>query len=395
MKVVVALASSARQISGVQRHAINIARSLLTQSELKEVHLIAAPWQMHFIADALPMREERLHLHAAPIGASNVSRNIWYYRDFPRLARDLRADIVHFAYPAPLRIHAFRCPVTVTLHDMYPFDLPENFGFPKVLFNRMVLLQCLRAANSIACVSESTLSRLERIEPLLALAKACIVPNCVEPCSQTASVSPLPSSAEDPFLLCVAQHRRNKNLLLLLRAFSLLVSQRRLSPETKLVIVGIRGPETAAIEQLLEAACLGPKVVLLEGISEAELQWCYRHCALLVAPSLVEGFGLPIAEAILAGCPVLCSDIPAFREVGGSRCRYIALGHDAEQHFARAIEDAFANQRPEPAALPHLRASAIGRQYLQLYGTLLAPAARLQAMLSRASIRNPERTPVL
>ena len=64
-------------------------------------------------------------------------RNLWYYNQLPAIVRRLKETVVHFAYPAPVNRHALGCPAVVTLHDLYPYDIPSNFGFPKVLFNRL------------------------------------------------------------------------------------------------------------------------------------------------------------------------------------------------------------------------------------------------------------------
>jgi glycosyltransferase involved in cell wall biosynthesis len=386
MRVVVAFASFSRHISGVQRHAISVARCLLTRSEISEVHLIAAPWQLEFVRDAASCSDERLHVHTAEIGSGVVSRNLWYYVELPRIAAELRADIVHIAYPSPLRRGAFRCPTVVSLHDLYPYDIPENFGRPKVLFNQFVLRQCLRSADAIACVSESTLSRLEQIEPSLASGKATVVSNSVEPHRQVSSHSPLSGWQGQPFLLCIAQHRRNKNILFLLRVFKRLLHSSQIDPETRLVIVGIEGPETKDILQFLDQAGVASRVTLLRGISEEELHWCYQNCELLLAPSIIEGFGLPVAEALLAGCRVICSDIPAFREVGRDNCQYISLDSAAEQKFVNAVLAAFRQPRCEPVPLPQLSAPVIAGEYLRLYQSLLARASTAQAPTLRSPI---------
>jgi glycosyltransferase involved in cell wall biosynthesis len=391
MKVVIALASSSAQLSGVQRHAINVARCLLTRGEITAVYLIAAPWQIEFIRNLVPRNETRLCLHAAPIGRSALSRNWWYYTHLPEVATELQSDIVHLAYPAPLRISAFHCPTVVTLHDLYPFDVPGNFGFPKVLFNQLVLRQCLRDVDAVACVSASTLSRLEYREPRLALGKAVTIYNCVEPHPHVSSHTPLPQGSGHPFLLSVAQHRRNKNIPFLLRVFKRLLQTGQLSPGTRLVIVGIQGPETNAILRFLTAEKLTQKVDLLHGLSDAELQWCYRNCELLLAPSIVEGFGLPIAEALLAGCHVICSDIAAFREVGGDHCHYIPLDSKAEQAFATAVLAVLGKPRFKPITLPQLSAPVIAEEYLRLYESLLLSASASSATLPRASAQNLER----
>lgn len=387
MKVVIALTSSSGQLSGVQRHAISLSRCLLTRERITAVHLMAAPWQREFVRDAAPRGDARLHLHTARVRNNSLSRNLWYYTELPRIAARLGADIVHLGYPTPLNERAYHCPTVVTLHDLYPYDVPENFGFPKVLFNQLVLRRCLQAVDGIACVSQSTLARLEGIEPRLALAKATVIHNSVAPQSRVSASSPLPQWDGEPFLLCVAQHRRNKNILFLLRVFDRLLRSGRIAHETRLVIVGIPGPETNAILRFIATAGIGDRVVLLNGLSEEELQWCYRRCALLLAPSLTEGFGLPVAEALLAGCRVICSDIPAFREVGADRCLYIPLNAMAEETFCDAVSAAIREPSPKPVALPQLSAPWIAEQYLQLYHSLLFPASASDTSALRAEMR--------
>lgn len=377
MKVVIAVASFSHQISGVQRHAINLARCLLTRAAISAVHLIASPWQESLIRDAMPDADARFHLHSAVIGSGTIARNFWYYRELPQVAAKLGADIVHLGYPSPLQRGAFSCPTVVTLHDLYPYDIPENFGFPKVWVNRLILKQCLGAAGAIACVSESTRTRLEQLFPHHVARKASVICNCVEPPPKperalgvSTTQTPITEIGAAPFLLSVAQHRRNKNIPLLLRVFHRLHYLGRISSDMRLVILGIPGPETKAILSFVADAGISDRVILLSGISEADLQWCYCNCELLVAPSSVEGFGLPVAEALMAGCRVICSDIPVFREVGGDRCRYVPLDSHAEEAFADAICSSLVGPRGTPALLPQLSRKTIAAQYLQLYQSL-------------------------
>ncbi|HEY1901929.1 MAG TPA: glycosyltransferase family 1 protein [Terracidiphilus sp.] len=375
MKVVIALASSSGQLSGVPRHGINLARCLLTRGEISEVHLVVAPWQIGFVQDSAPWDDARLKLHAAPIGNSALSRNLWFYAQLPKLATRLDANIVHLAYPAPVRRGAFRCPAVVTLHDLYPYDIPENFGFPKIFFNRAVLRRCLRRIDAIACVSQSTFRRLESLDPALA-GKTTVIHNAVEPQPRSATETPLPEWEGQPFLLCVAQHRRNKNILVALRVFDRLLQARQIPVETRLFIVGITGPETSAIKDFVAAAALEDRVLLLNGISDAQLQWCYRHCELVLAPSVLEGFGLPVAEALLAGCRVVCSDIAAFRELGGNHCNFVPLGPREVEAFADAVRATLLQESPGPIALPQLSSQIIAEAYMRLYQSLMLASAQ-------------------
>jgi glycosyltransferase involved in cell wall biosynthesis len=373
MRILIAAPSSSSELSGVQRHAFNLARCLLTHPGIAKVDLVVAPWQQELAHRCGPQPDPRLQIHIAEMLPDTFGRSLWYYRRLPFLAREFRADLVHLAYPAPIDGFAFDCPIVVTLHDLYPYDVPSNFGFPKVLFNRMILRQCLRHADAIACVSDFTLERLMACVPAAVAQKALRIYNCVEPETSCALASPIENWQAEPFLLSVAQHRRNKNIPLLLRVFQRLVGCAEIHRNTLLVIVGIRGPETSCIRRAISQAGLSRNVILLEGLSEPNLQWCYRNCSAMLAPSTIEGFGLPIAEALLAGCPVVCSDIPAFREVGGDHCRYVSLDGLADVSFAEATLAALRETRPAPVPLPRFSAQSLAVEYARLYARLLSP----------------------
>jgi glycosyltransferase involved in cell wall biosynthesis len=111
----------------------------------------------------------------------------------------------------------------------------------------------------------------------------------------------------------------------------------------------------------------------MQGLSEPDLQWCYRNCEVLLAPSKAEGFGLPVAEALLSGCRVVCSNIPAFRELGGNSCRYVALDGPARDAFADAIVAELKEPRRDPITMPLFAMSVIASEYGRHYSKLLAP----------------------
>jgi glycosyltransferase involved in cell wall biosynthesis len=369
MRIVVAAVSSNRSMSGVSRHAANLVNGLLTRGEVTALHLLVAPWEYKYVCESITRTDSRLHVHAVQLRTGTLHRNLWYYRTLPGIAEQLRADVLHFAYPSPIHASAFPCPTVVSLHDLYPYDIPSNFGFPKVFFNRMILRQCLRGVDAIACVSDSTRLRLGVQMPETML-KAVTIYNCVE--SGPLPVKPpfVSTWYDAPFLLCVAQHRRNKNVIVALQAFRKLIASKEISLDTRLIVVGMPGPESAHLYRFVRDAHLTELVTFVSGISDAELQWCYRRCELLLAPSILEGFGLPVLEAQFAGCRIVCSDIPAFREAGGSGCRFVELGPAAEEQFAHAVVSSLRQPRPAPTHLPHLAPGHVSQQYVQLYQLL-------------------------
>jgi glycosyltransferase involved in cell wall biosynthesis len=370
MILVIAAVSSNRAMSGVSRHAANLAKCLLARPEVSALHILVSSWEHQYIGEAIARKDTKLHIHSVSLLPGTLNRNLWYYRSLPGIARQLRADVVHITFPSPIRTGAFSCPVVITLHDLYPYDIPSNFGFPKVLFNRFILRRCLTNARAIACVSDSTRLRLGLNMPEV-LPKAVTICNSVERGPIPAVPAFVATWGDAPFLLCVAQHRRNKNVLVAIRAFKRTIATGRITSETKLIIVGMPGPESRSLYKFVRTSGLSDRVVFVSGISDAEMSWCYRNCELLLAPSIVEGFGLPVVEAQLAGCRIVCSDIPAFREVGSGTCRFVELTPDAEEQFARAIIASLHERRPLPALLSHLSPAGIADQYIRLYNRVL------------------------
>jgi glycosyltransferase involved in cell wall biosynthesis len=389
VKILMTAAQFSSNISGLQRHALNVVRCLLKQQEISSVHFVIAPWQRELAREAGLHSMDRVTLHVADMDRSLSSRNLWYYRRLPELTVQIQPDVLHLSYPVPVNSSAIFCPTVVTLHDLYPYEIPGNFGFPKVLFNRFILQQCLRSVDAIACVSDATVLRVKQYTPSSIWEKAIRIYNCVEREQVRPEQSPIPDWHGEPFLLSVSQHRKNKNIPLLIRVFHRLLHGRLIHESMRLVVIGIVGPETARICRLISELRLGKRVLFLQGLSEPALQWCYTHCEALVAPSETEGFGLPVAEALLAGCRVICSDIPSFREIDEEHCRFVALGPYAEEKFAEAIASSLKQPPTPPISLPQFSSEVLGTQYLNLYRQLSPLTEHLRAAQGATAVQIP------
>jgi glycosyltransferase involved in cell wall biosynthesis len=375
MNVLLTLVAANSGLSGVQRHALNLASCLLDRDDI-DVHVAIAPWQRELVLH-YGLNHPRFHLHVGRLSANLLGRNTWFYSDLPRLASEINADVVHASYPIPVKRTGIAVPLIVTLHDLYPFEVPKNFGILKAALHRSVVRQCVAAADAITCVSHATANSAQRYLPANVHAKISVIYNCVTR-SHTRPSAPNSIEGRGPFLLSIAQHRYNKNILLLIRVFHQLLLAGYVSSEAFLVIVGMRGPETAKIERLIKTASLSDRVVLLEGISEGELQWCYQHCSAVVVPSAAEGFCLPVAEAILFGCRLICSDLAVLREIAGDRCKYVPLGLGSDLRFIEAISDSLRLQPPAPTELPQFSRQTIADQYVSLYRRLVSTSAELE-----------------
>ena len=355
--------------TGVCRHAVNLAQCLADTASVTQITLVIGTWQREYFEKSFDLDSPKIHLVTVHIKNSSLARNQWFMFGLPKLAQQLEPDIIHMSFPFPFIRQWFQVPIIATIHDMYPYEYPENFGYPQVWFNQLFLQQCIRNSDGLTCVSHCTLEALRSYFPLVGK-KATVVYNVVE-FTDTNSAIPrqLGKHFSNPFLLSVAQHRKNKNLDLLIQSFSSLLHADRLRPNTQLVLVGSKGPETAHLVQLVKTLKLESRITFLSGLEDEELRWLYEQADLFVIPSSTEGFCLPLVEALTLSCPAVCSDIPIFREVGSSQCRYFQLN----QHDCRNLTEAISaelNQGPNPQDFTDIRFSRkeISRQLLNLYG---------------------------
>jgi len=122
----------------------------------------------------------------------------------------------------------------------------------------------------------------------------------------------------EPYFICVGTIEPRKNHLLLLNLWRAMADKLPAAAIPRLIIVGRRGWENEQVIDMLERCpALRGHVEELNGCSDRRLQTLLRGARALLLPSFAEGYGMPVAEALSVGVPVICSDLPALREAGG------------------------------------------------------------------------------
>ncbi|MEA2425456.1 MAG: hypothetical protein QOH13_1866 [Thermoleophilaceae bacterium] len=248
----------------------------------------------------------------------------------PRLARAAGSEIVHSLATTGPGYGAFRRVVTV--HDLIYKVHPEaHFGLMSMGMAVLVPLSVKRATRVIA-VSQST--RDDLVEHLrVAPGRIDVVPNGV---GTPPDIEALPEAelreklgaGERPIVLCTSAKRPHKNLMRLLDALA------SIPPERRPLSVLTGYPTQHEDEVRRHAAALGvaEDVRILGWVPQAELEALYAAATCLVFPSLYEGFGLPVLEAMARGLPVASSDRSSLPEVAGDA----ALLFDPEDTAAMA-----------------------------------------------------------
>lgn len=373
MHIIISILHRHLNPTGVCRHAVNLAQCLADHERIKKITIIIGIWQKKYFENVFMLTSKKILIEVVNMPNTSVKRNLWYIFSLPKLAAKLKADIVHHAFPVPFFAELFPCPTVSTIHDLYPYEIPENFKFPNVLFNQFFFKQCIKNSHGLSCVSNVTFNTLKKHFPELTKRKMIsVIYNYVDFIHVRPKIpSGVANGTDTPFILSVAQHRRNKNLHILIDSFSSLLKKSRMNPGCKLILVGSEGPETEKLKQQVQELSLSQNIILLSSLGDDELCWLYKNCEMLVVPSSTEGFCLPIVEALFFSCKVVCSDIQIFREVGFSNCTYFKLDGDAVLHLEEAMQSAL--EQPKDTSKPDLRFTKKNATsgYLALYDTVL------------------------
>jgi glycosyltransferase involved in cell wall biosynthesis len=290
MHILVPVLHRPEKPTGVCRHAVNLAQCLAEQEKVEKISLVIGNWQTNYFNKSFSLSNTKIHLVEVPLRNSSISRNFWYLFGLPKLAAQLNPDIIHLSFPFPVIRQWFSAPIVATIHDLYPYEYPENFGYPQVWFNQWFLNQCIANSDGLSCVSKNTLKSLKLFLPRHTCEKPVkVVYNSVD-FKAAAPTRPraLNLKEHQPFILSVAQHRKNKNLDLLIRAYNKLFLNQTVASDTHLVLVGSDGPETYKLNKLVDELRLQDNVTFLAGLEDGELQWLYKNTALFVIASSTE-----------------------------------------------------------------------------------------------------------
>jgi glycosyltransferase involved in cell wall biosynthesis len=251
----------------------------------------------------------------------------------PGLARRAEIDLMHSLAntgPAWGRFHR-----VVTIHDLIYHQVPESQSGIRSLGMRMLVPLAARRSERIIVDAQSTRDDLERLLGV-SPAKVDVVPLGV---GTTSGPEPRPedevrrsiAAGKRPIVLSVSAKLPHKNLLRLIGAVARIPAEHR----PLLVLPGYATPHEQELRARATQLGVGDDVCLLGWVSAAELEGLYAAAAAFVFPSLAEGFGLPVLEAMVRGVPVACSGRGSLAEVAGDAA--LLFDPESEPEIAAAI----------------------------------------------------------
>ncbi len=320
--------------TGIFRYTAETAKQLLLLPEsepalryvlffAREIHPDFVPFQHSCETVLCPTRNELL------------SKQFW----FPCILPRLRLDIMHYpTFPPPfLRLSSPR--TVMTFYDTGPWRYPQAQTLHGRLYFRTLLSRGIRRCERAVTLSKHAKSEIghflgNRYLPKISIAPGAVRPDFGEVVSDTRkqqvqSDHQLPAS----FFLTVATVEPRKNLPTLFAAYTQLKQQLGQACPA-LVVVGRKGWNCDDILRYMTT--LQENVLFLDHISDLDLIAVYQMATCFIFPSLYEGFGLPVVEAMTAGCPVITTTSSSLPEVAGDAALLVDPLNTGE--MARAMQ---------------------------------------------------------
>ncbi|MBP9501666.1 MAG: glycosyltransferase family 4 protein [Candidatus Promineofilum sp.] len=375
------------QGGGIGRYTRELIAALVHESPEHTYKLFSArPPVVPPVPNSLPVAPHVVH-RPAPIDEHWLYR-LWYRARLPLPVQTFTGPIDLFHSPDfVLPPVSGGIPTILTVHDLSFAHYPETFPDKLVRYlNRVVPWSVGRARHVLAdsLATSRDLQELwqvpgEKITVLYSGVNARFRPVTNE--SDKAAVRERYGLGDAPFVLAVGTVQPRKNYPLLIRAFRPVAER---LPHS-LVIAGGRGWMSEEMPAEIERQGLGGRVHLAGFIDDADLPALYSAADLLAFPSLYEGFGLPLLEAMACGTPVISSDASSLPEVarhGESEAAMLISPHDESAWSAgmiRLLGDPELRGRLIAAGFDQVKRfswEAAARQLAALYRTLLSPDPR-------------------
>ena len=245
-------------------------------------------------------------------GKERLKRLAWSQFQLPRLARKLKADLIFSPAPEGY-LGKQSVPQVVMVHDLRPLSHPER-SMQSLYFKYWVpplLSQC----RHILTNSNFTASEIQRATGV-SEGKISVTPLGYDS-DHFCRMNEYRRLHHRPYFLNIGQAYPHKNLKRLIQAFNAIASR---YPEVDLLLLGKSHPvESKRLQQLIFQLGLSERVFFKCYVPYADLPHWYRGALALAYPSLWEGFGLPILEAMACGCPVITSLGSGTEEVAGGK----------------------------------------------------------------------------
>lgn len=272
------------------------------------------------VIERLNARHARItYIAAAWPEARPMMRVAWEQLTLPSLLRQKKIDVFHSPVNVLPAMVPQACATVITLHDLAFLRFPEVLTRSKRLYHRTFTVRSMQHASMLVTVSDSTMQDAHELVGIpyerMRTVYTCIdqrFTNVIE--EKLVQDFRTKKGLADGFLLYLGTLEPRKNIPTLLDAYAQL--RQRYGLRQKLVLAGSKGWLYASIFEKVQQLGLEQDVLFPGFVPDSEQALWYRAAAAFVYPSLYEGFGLPVAEALACGTPAVTSNVSSLPEAG-------------------------------------------------------------------------------
>lgn len=296
--------------NGLGRHVYPIIINLARLDDENEYIIIKRPEYKSKIIDKENFREV-----SVPCDPSSLRNCLIGFREINDLKLDVYHCLFHFL---PGRIKAKR--IIVTLHDLIWIDYSklafDDFCRQKIVeyYGKIFIKRAITKSDTIVAISEHTKEHASRRYNIPA-ENIHVIHNGIdlEYFNKIALLELPEEYKKRGYIFSIGHTKPYKNIPRLIQAFKLISNE---FPDIDLIVVG-RGDYLVKLKNLVAEYGLGKRVIFTGYLPEEAMIPLFKNALFLAFPSLIEGFGAPLLEAMALRCPILSSDIPVIEEIGG------------------------------------------------------------------------------
>lgn len=339
---------------------------------LRTVTSGADPWSV-VTAEPLQLGFDIAPLVVRPVRVPGVRNRV----AIETLALPPMRGVDHWLLPNYYTPLGLRGRVVTVIHDAQHEHFPENFSARKRAWLRAAHRYTMRRADVVVAISDYVADDLIARHGDRYVSKIRVIPNAVSFGRLEPGELPEAVPRDREIVLCVSGGYRHKNLETLVHAFAEVAARR---PDSHLVVVG-QAPELllgaragVGVDGLVRELALTDRVTVLGYITDAELGALYRAASVLAMPSLFEGFGLPVVEALGLGVPVVSTRAGSLTDVSLGLARYVDDPTSPTEMAEALIAVLAEGTRPSEADVEQLRARYDPQHVARLFAAAVTKA---------------------
>jgi glycosyltransferase involved in cell wall biosynthesis len=290
------------------------------------------------IVERLGIQHPQITFFPAPWPeAKPAGRIAWEQCALPFLLHQMHIDVLHSPVNVLPRWVPSNCATVVTLHDLAFLRFPEVLTRAKSVYHRIFTIDSLQRATRIVTVSDSTKRDAHELADIPMERMQTVYP-CIDECfSNVLDKGKVQSFRQEQgltegYILYLGTLEPRKNIPTLIDAYKRL--RQEYGVRAKLVLAGGKGWLYDSIFARVQELGLETEVVFAGFVVDSEQALWYQAASVFVYPSLYEGFGLPVAEALASGVPVVTSNVSSLSEAGAQ------LAVCVDPHSSEALSEA-------------------------------------------------------